>query len=139
MIDLYETNNAPRQTPAPPRWIVSAPGSLVQDGFQVSFKASFFGFGLKKKTSTDGGPSHPQTWACPDSETTRLLKRFKQTSDIYFGKPSFDKLAKFQTNEILRIKEKHTYHNHYVEIKALINSKLLKNIVWVVIQTSYVS
>ena len=138
MIDLYETNNAPRQTPAPPQWIVSAPGSLVLDGFQVSFKASFFGLGLKKPPLT-GDLSTPQTWACPDSETTRLLKRFKQTSDIYFGKPSFDKLAKFQTNEILRIKEKHTYHYHYAEIKAQINSKLLKSIVCVVIQTLYVS
>ena len=52
MIDLYETNNAPRQTLAPPRLIVSAPGSLVLDGFQVSFKASFFGFGLKKPPLT---------------------------------------------------------------------------------------
>ena len=128
MNDPYETNNAPRQTPAPPRWIVSAPGSLVLDGFQVSFKTSFFWFWFEKKTSTDEGPFHPQTWVCPDSETTRLLRRFKQTSDICLRKRSFDAI---QTNEILRMEEKHTYNYHFAGIKAQINSKLLKNIVCV--------
>ena len=85
--------------------------------FPGVFQSFLFWFWFEK-TSTDEGPFQPQTWACPDSETTRLLKRFKQTSDIYFGKPSFNKLAKFQTNEILPIKEKHTYHFHYAEIKA---------------------
>ena len=110
MIDLYETNNAPRQTPAPPRWIVSAPGSLVLDGFQVSFKASIFWFWFEEKKlplTSDLSPS--QTWACPDSETTRLLRRFKQTSDIYLGKPSFDAIAKFQTNEILQKRRRKAY------------------------------
>ena len=89
-----------------------------------------------KKTSTDEGPFHPQTWVCPDSETTRLLRRFKQTSDICLRKRSFDAI---QTNEILRMEEKHTYNYHFAGIKAQIKSKLLKNIVWVFIQTLYVN
>ena len=53
--------------------------------FPGVFQSFLFWFWLEKKTSTDEGPFHPQTWACQDSETTRLLRRFKQPSDIYFG------------------------------------------------------